>query len=417
MGETPKGMDRRSFLAAGALAAAGSALSCGPGSPPRAGMAAPGSPFPRADAELFLNAAGGMPLSTFAEQGLSRYMDFIRLGPANGRGDYFGEVWSGIRPAFASLIGASPEEIALVHCTKAGEQLVMDGLPALRDGGNLVTNDFHFSGSLHNLVGMEEAGFDVRIVRSDATDLPLEAMTSVIDDRTALVSVTLLSNVNGRVEPIRALADAVHDAGGYLYADIIQAAGVHPIDVRRMGIDFAACSAYKWLYGVHGTGFLYVRSGLETSALTRHARFPGTARHNYRPWTASPRTGAGPFLVGAPEGARRYEPGHVSYLGYAAAYEGLRFIEETGVDALAAHSAGLARRVYEGLDPERYECTSPDPGGSPIVSFRFDPDLDLEPRLVEHGIVISLSPGSIRVSPAIFNTEADVDRLVEVLNV
>ncbi|NNF29486.1 MAG: aminotransferase class V-fold PLP-dependent enzyme, partial [Gemmatimonadetes bacterium] len=270
-------MDRRAFLAAGSAALAGA--SCGlPDT--RQAADATGLTFPRSEHETFLNAAGGMPLASFAEAGLARYMDFIRLGPDDGRGEYFNQMWSEIRGDFGAMIGAKAEEIALVHSTKAGEQLVMDGLPALREGGNLVTNDFHFSGSLHNLSGMRDAGFDVRIVKSDGKDLPLEAMTGQIDDRTALVSITLLSNVNGRIEPVRALADAVHDAGGYLYADIIQAAGIHPIDVEAMGIDFAACSAYKWLFGVHGTGFFYVREGLDTEALTRHARFPGSARHN-----------------------------------------------------------------------------------------------------------------------------------------
>ena len=292
----------------------------------------------------------------------------------------------------------------------------MDGLPALREGGNLVTNDFHFSGSLHNLTGMKEAGFDVRIVKSDGRDLPLEAMTDRIDDRTALVSITLLSNVNGRVEPVRALADAVHDAGGYLYADIIQAAGVHPIDVDAMGIDFASCSAYKWLFGVHGTGFLYVRRGLETEALTRHARFPGNARHNYAPWTASPDPDAGDFLVRPQVGARRFEPGHVSYLGYSAVYEGLKFIRETGVEVLGNHSSRLAGRVAEGLDPDRYDCTSPNPGSAPIVAFRLAPEMDLISRLVENRIVVSLGPGTLRVSPSWFSEDGDVDRLVEVLN-
>ncbi|MDH3223971.1 MAG: aminotransferase class V-fold PLP-dependent enzyme, partial [Gemmatimonadota bacterium] len=303
-------VDRRAFLAAsgGALWAGGA---CGPPET-RQTAGPPPTVFPRGERETFLNAAGGMPLTSFSESGLTRYMDFIRLGPDEGRGDYFNQMWSEIRGDFAALIGAQADEVALVHSTKAGEQLVMDGLPALHAGGNLVTNDFHFSGSLHNLSGMRDRGFDVRIVKSDGKDLPLESMTEVIDDRTALVSITLLSNVNGRLEPVRALADAVHDAGGYLYADIIQAAGVHPIDVEAMGIDFAACSAYKWLYGVHGTGFFYVRGGLETEALTRHTRFPGNARHNYPPWTAAPAEGVGDFVTAPPLGARRFEPGHVS---------------------------------------------------------------------------------------------------------
>ena len=411
-----RGVDRRSFLSAGAVALTGSALGCSAGADANEPTALTiRDQFPRADAEVFLNSAGGVPLGRFAEAGLERYMDFVRLGPGDGRGEYRARMWSEIRGDFARLINASAEEISLVHSTKAGEQLIMDGLPQLRNGGNIVTNDFHFSGSLHNLVGMQRAGFDVRIVKSDGRDLPLESMTAAIDDKTALVSVTLLSNVNGRIEPIRALSDAVHDAGGHLYADIIQAAGIYPIDVEEMGIDFAACSAYKWLCGVHGTGFLYVREGLGDSVLD-HIRFPGNARHNYPPWNPQPEGGEGDFIVNPPVGGRRYEPGHVSYLGYSAVYEGLRFIRETGLAAMLHHSATLARRVCEGLDGDRYDCTSPNPGDTPIVAFRFDRALDLEPRLTENRITISLGSSSMRISPAVFNTESDVDQLIRVLN-
>ena len=88
-------------------------------------------------------------------------------------------------------------EIAFVQCTKHGEQIVLDGLPALRTGGNVVTNDLHFSGSLHHLVGLRRAGIDVRIVRSAGWQTDVAAMAESIDDDTALVSVTLISNVNG----------------------------------------------------------------------------------------------------------------------------------------------------------------------------------------------------------------------------
>ena len=291
----------------------------------------------------------------------------------------------------------------------------MDGLPRLRSGGNLVTNDFHFSGSLHNLVGMRDAGFDVRIVKSDGRDLPPEAMLDAIDSNTRLVSITLLSNVNGRVEHVRAIADAVHDVGGYLYADIIQAAGIYPVDVEAMGSTSRLVRPTSGSTGCMETGFLYVRQGLEDTALD-HRRFPGNARHNYPRGTPHPRRRGGDFLFTAPQGGRRYEPGHVSYLGYCAVWEGLRFIRETGTEALLAHSASLAGRVCEGLDPRRYTCVTPNPGETPIVAFRFDPALDLEPRLVERGIVISLGRGSLRVSPAIFNTTEDVDHLLDVLN-
>ncbi|MEE8587588.1 MAG: aminotransferase class V-fold PLP-dependent enzyme [Acidobacteriota bacterium] len=322
---------------------------------------------------------------------------------------------SKIRGLFGRLIGAQASEIGLVHCTKAGEQIVLDSLPALRSGGNVVTNDLHFSGSLHNLIGLKKAGLDVRIVRSRNWDVSLQAMQEAIDERTALVSVSLLSNINGRVEPIQELSEAAHAQGAYVFADIIQAAGIVPFDVRSLGIDFAACSGYKWLFGPHGAGFFYVRQELQGSGLPDHL-FPGHVRPNYAPWVESPQADLPDFAYAAPDDASRYQPGHVSYLGYSALYEGLKFIERLGVERSLQHSIGLNRRLKDRLDPDRYQCISPHPQQSPIITFIARDPSQLQGRLSSARVVVSLSGNRIRVSPAVFNNPSDIDRLAEVLS-
>ncbi len=371
--------------------------------------------FPRLGREIYLNAAAGTPLATFSEAALDAYREFWRYGPDEGRGAVLNDVVSESRAAFAQLIGASESEIAWTHCTKAGEQLILDNLPALRNGGNVVTNDLHFGGSLHNLLGLRDRGLDVRIVRSSGFATDADEMIGAIDDRTALVAVTLVSNINGHVEPMAEISAAAHAAGALVYADIIQAAGVIPIDVEALGIDFAACSGYKWLYGPHGVGFLYVREALQDTALEPR-RFPGHARHNYRPWTSTPEPGVGAFRTNAPVDARRYQPGHVSYIGYAALLAGLRFIDDIGVEEIQRHTTRLGQRLADGLDSARYTLISPHLDRTPIVSFLASDPPALEEKLRAAQLVISLNAESIRVSPGIYNNDDDVDRLLEVLN-
>ncbi len=324
-------MDRRAFVAAGLGTALGArSLHGAPGAARRRAQDDIRALFPRLEREVFLNAAGGTPLGRFADAGLRRYMDFQRLGPGEGRSEYVGRVSREIRGLFGNLIGADASEVALVHCTKAGEQLVLDGLDPRRHGRNVVTNDMHFSGSLHNYLGLRRLGLDVRIVRADEWDVSAERMAAAIDRNTALVAVTLVSNVNGRTEQIREVADYAHARGALVYADIIQGAGIVPIDVKAAGIDYAACSGYKWLYGVHGVGFLYVRQDLQGTALPDRL-FPGHANPTYAPWVARPRSVAsGDYTYRPRHDASRYEPGHVSYLGYCALYEGLRFLDRVG---------------------------------------------------------------------------------------
>jgi len=413
-------MDRRAFVATGI----GGALGMGAwnGTAPRPSWGERQTTralFPRVEREVFLNGAGGTPLSTFSQSGLTRYMDFLRLGPAEGRGAYRERVWTEVRGLFASLIGARESEIGLVGCTKAGEQLVIDHLPALRNGGNIVTNDLHFSGSLHNLEGLRRSGMDVRVVRADpGLGVSLEQMADAIDDRTALVTVSLVSNVNGRIEPVADLAEVAHRHGALVFADIIQAAGAIPIDVRALDVDVAACSAYKWLFGVHGAGFLFVREELQGTALADHL-FPGHVRRNYAPWIeGTPVGGMGDYTYEAPSSAARYQAGHVSYIGYAAAYEGLRFLLDVGVEQVQRHATTLVARLLDQIDTEVWQVLTPEPDRAPILSLR-PPTLDgLVERLVAAGVVVSVGGDMdrlMRISPAIYNNEADVDRLAEVL--
>jgi len=411
-------MNRREFLAAGFAVPVTVR-----GSPRQRAAIATGSTvrsqFPRLDREVFLNAAGGTPLGAFADTGLRKYLDFIRLGPGDGRDAYRDEVWGGVRRRFADLIGAAEREIGLVECTKAGEQLVIENLEPLWKGGNVVTNDLHFSGSLHNYEGLRRAGLDVRVVPADESfTVTLDRMAGAIDSRTALVSVSLVSNVNGDIAPVAGLARLAHDRGAVLFADIIQAAGAIPIDVGAMGIDAAAASAYKWLFGIHGAGFLYVRHDLQGTAL-RDRLFPGHVRRNFPPWVDRPDPDADRWTYSPPSSAVRYQPGHVSYLGYAAAYEGLRFIERVGgVEAIQRHSSGLTARLLSQLDRRRYQVLTPEPGRAPILALRPRSVEGLQDRLRRAAIVASVGGDLarlIRVSPAIYNTDRDIDRLAEAL--
>lgn len=370
--------------------------------------------FPGIRHGVFLNAAGGTPLGAFTEAGLRRF----EASWSRGHGTSLGEVMQGVeeaRVAFARLIGAEPEEIALVHCTKAGEQVVLDGLPALRSGGNVVTNDLHFSGSLHNLAGLKRAGLDVRVVRSVDWAVSLDAMSAAIDDETALVCVTHVSNVNGHVEPLAELAELAHAHGALIYADVIQSAGVVPLDVKALGVDFAACSAYKWLYGTHGAGFLYVRADLQGTDLPDRL-FPGRSSPNYSPWVRERDPDQGDYTYMPPVDARRYQPGHVNYLGYTALRESLAFVEAIGVERALEHSVALNQRLLAQIDASRYPCISPHIERSPIVSFRVADPESLGKALDAADIRAALGRGRLRVSPAVYNTEGDIDRLAKTMN-
>lgn len=243
--------------------------------------------FPRARRSSYFDNASCHPLSVHSAAALHRYIDW----ETNEVGDPWWPSWAKTRDEskklFAQLINAKPAEIAFARSTIEAESNLLNGMNIQASGGNIVTNDLHYTAALYNYKMRQQAGLDVRIVRNRNWVTDLRDVERVIDGKTKLIALALVSNVNGYLQDIKAISDLAHSRGACVYADIIQCAGAIPIDVRAMGIDFAACSTYKWLMGVKGYGFYYVREDLQGTVVkpTQHS---GGVQFNYAPWTANP---------------------------------------------------------------------------------------------------------------------------------
>lgn len=399
-------INRRQFLGSGAALAAAASVP---------DFASIRKEFPRATREVYLDAAAHIPLPKYTLEGIRRYLDFHMYGPGEGRGEYAAEAQRQVRPLFARLINAKPSEIGLVMCTKAGEAAVVNGLRIQQSGGNVVTNDLHYAGAIHDYIGRRKAGMDVRIVKHRDWRIDLRDMERAVDRNTKLVSITLVSNVNGWVEDARALSELAHAHGAYLYADIIQAAGSVPVDVKALGIDFAACSNYKWLQGVRGAGFLYVREELQGGPLA-DLSFPGYVYFNYPPWVEAPAAGEEfPYLP--PKNAARYEPGNVNYAGYAGQYEALKRILALGAENIYEHARPLCDRLKKELPALGYKLITPLEARSSIVVVQAKDLKTTQQRLRKAGIqVTSAGRNRVRISPGVYNNMEDIDRLLAALS-
>ncbi|MBV6430669.1 MAG: Cysteine desulfurase [Bryobacteraceae bacterium] len=370
--------------------------------------------FPRVTREVYLDAAANMPLPNYVAEGMRRYMDFHMYGPGEGRGQYAAETLRQVKPLFARLINAKPSEIGFVICTKAGESAVVNGLRIQESGGNLVTNDLHYAGSIHDYLGRRRAGMDVRIVKNRDWRIDLKDMERAMDRKTKLVSITLVSNVNGWVENAKALSDLAHAHGAYLYADIIQAAGSIPVDVKALGIDFAACSNYKWLQGARGSGFLYVREDLQGSVV-KDLCYPGYIHFNYAPWVTR-RNGTDDFPYDVPKGGARYEPGNVSYVAYAGQYEALKRILDAGMENIFAHAKPMCERLKKELPGLGYKLITPPESQSSIVVVQARDLKAVEAKLRKARVqVTTTGENRVRISPALYNNMEDIDRLLSAL--
>lgn len=404
-------INRRHLLGSAAMSAAGMAAT----KATPADFAAIRKEFPRATQQVYLDAAANMPLPKYVAEGMRRYMDFHMYGPGDGRGEYASESVRQARTLFAKLINAKPSEIGFVICTKAGEAAVINGLRIQESGGNVVTNDLHYAGSIHDYIGRRKAGMDVRIVKHRDWRIDFRDMEKAVDRKTKLISITLVSNVNGWVEDARALSDLAHAHGAYLYADIIQAAASVPVDVKALGIDFAACSNYKWLHGARGAGYLYVREDLQGSVV-KDLSFPGYVHFNYAPWVPRSDSAQDEFPYVAPKTAARYEAGNVSYVAYAGQYEALKRILALGVANIYAHTKPMCDRLKKELPGLGYKLITPMDAVSSMVVVQAPNSKQTQEKLRKANVQVTVAGvNRIRISPALYNNMEDIDRLLSAM--
>ncbi|HEX4634162.1 MAG TPA: aminotransferase class V-fold PLP-dependent enzyme, partial [Gemmatimonadales bacterium] len=256
---------RREWLQGVGAIAVGVSLPKGSGAVPLPSF---GSDFPRKDdftiAEGFtyLNGAYTHPMPRAAAEASQRVATRrSTLVPSTGA--QFSRPNGDPRAAFASLINAKPSELSLIPNTSTGENLVVEAL-GIPGGGdyNVVTDALHFDGALVHLYELKKRGLDLRVVTPRDGRIEMADLERVVDGKTRLIEVSLVAMYNGFQHDLKAVCDLAHAHGAYVYADVIQAVGAVPFDVRATGVDFAATASYKWLMGDFGIGFLYVREDL-----------------------------------------------------------------------------------------------------------------------------------------------------------
>ena len=204
----------------------------------------------------YLNAAYTHPMSIASANAVKEYINF-RLMNGNTRENFRTE-WDKVKGMYASLINASPDEIAWIPSTMTGENLIVNGLGIPRSKDRIVTDGYHFDGSLYMYSQLEKTGADLHIIKPENNRITLEQLDKAITPGTKLVAVSLVSMVNGFQHDLKKLCEIAHSRGALVYADIIQAVGAVPLDVHDCKVDFCAASSFKWLMGDFGAGFLYV---------------------------------------------------------------------------------------------------------------------------------------------------------------
>lgn len=364
--------------------------------------------FPTARTKLYLNSGSYGLLADSVRAGVTAYLD----DRAERGADWGGWVAleSDVRHRLATLLGASPGEVAVTASASAGINAVASSID-LAARPKIVVSNYEFPTSAQIWHAQEKRGAEVVHV-AEAADrtIPIEHFDAAIDDRTAIVALSHVCYRHGAKlssDTIREVARIAHDRGALVILDCYQSVGTEPIDVRALGVDFCVGGMLKYLLGSAGSGFLWARQDL-TTLLT-----PTTSG-----WFAQADTDAMDIFAHDPSpDARRFQAGTPPVPSLYAARAGLDLILATGIESIGQRVRTLTRRALDGLRGADIEVATPDDDDrrGPMIAIPAYDDMALVNYLAERDVVVSCRDGNVRAGFHAYNTEEEVDRFIAML--
>jgi cysteine desulfurase / selenocysteine lyase len=361
----------------------------------------------------YLNLAGNSPIPKVAIKALQTAVEWKKF-PQRIPDAAFFDVPNRVRTAIAKLISGKPEEIALTTGASTGMSAVAYGLE-WKAGDEVLTASGEFPLQYATWKPMEEReGIKITAVKSSGTFHAADDFIASLTPRTRLVSVSHVRFDNGAMIDAAKLAAACHAQGALLLLDVSQSCGAVPMDVTQMGADFLVCAGYKWLLGPFGTGFFWAKH--EHIAKMRPGPFYWMAAEGVNNFadlaTAPPRPA---------NAAKRWDMAETAnYYNLAALEGGLELVLRAGAETVAEHNHRLIEQLFERLPKDRCVMASPleRERRGPYGCFQARTAAktrELHEKLCAKNVITSLREGKIRVSPYLYNTEQDVDRLVQVI--
>lgn len=315
---------------------------------------------------------------------------------------WLGDV-EGARTAFARLIGARPVEVAISTSASAATASIASALTPDGSRRRVVTTEAEFPTVAHVWLAHRRHGLEVEFVPLGAGGwIEPEDYDVGLDERTLLVSATHVYYQNGFRQNLRQIADRVHDAGALLFVDAYQSLGTCELDVHESGVDILVGGALKYLLGIPGIAFIYVRADLIERLRPTLTGWFGRSD----PFAFEART------LDYARDARRLETGTPPIFAAAAARAGLEIIEEVGTSRIEARLSALSRHALKAARARGLKVAGPaavERRGA-ITAIRVSDPPAAERRLRERGVVASARGEVLRVAPHFFTTADEIDR-------
>jgi selenocysteine lyase/cysteine desulfurase/DNA-binding CsgD family transcriptional regulator len=332
-----------------------------------------------------------------------------RIGDAS-----FTEVPGRLRAALGRLVGVPADQLILGNSTSYGLQLLVQGID-WRRGDEVLLVDGDFPATIVPWLPLAERGVRVRLLRPGGGALEAGQLEAELTPATRLFCSSWVFSFTGQQVDLAALGGVCRRAGVRFVVNGSQAVGAAPLDLGTLAVDGLVSCGFKWLCGPYATGFCWLRPDLAASLRNRPAYW---LSHS----TQEDLGQAGASRLRDELGAAAWDVfGTANFLNFRPWTASVEYLLGLGIERVAAWDQALVERFLQGLDPDRYQLVSPRQGSrrSTLVVFghrQADQTGALFERLTAAGVDVALRRGQLRVSPHLYNTEADIDRALEILD-
>jgi kynureninase len=326
----------------------------------------------------------------------ARLAEFARIWAERGVRSWAEGWWAmpiTVGDQIGRIVGAPPGSTVMHQNVSIAEAIVLSSFRPVDRARNRVVYE---RGNFPSVRYLYQAQPDLEVVVCEDDAEIVER----IDERTLLVPISHVLFKDSEIQAVEPIVRRAHDVGAHVILDCYQSAGIVPLDVTALGVDFAVGGSVKWLCGGPGNGWLYVRPDLSE-----------TLRPTYTGWQAHGRPFAFEETMEYAGGSTRFLTGTPNPAAHFAGTAGYDLIEEIGVERIRANSLRQTQLLIELADEAGFEVHGTrDParrGGAVIVSV---PDAAaVHAELEARSILCDFRPGAgIRIGPHFFTTDDEL---------
>jgi kynureninase len=349
--------------------------------------------FPTLEHTTYLISHSLAPMPRRAEERLAEYARTWRERGIRAWAEGWWEMPVTVGDQVGRIIGAPPGSTVMHQNVAIAEAVVLSCfLPPDRSRNRIVYEQGNFPSVRYLYQAQDD--LDVVVCENDA------AIVEAIDERTLLVPISHVLFRSGEIQDVAPIIRRAHDVGAHVILDCYQSAGIIPLDVTALDVDFAVGGSVKWLCGGPGNGWLYVRPDLASRLTPRATGWQAHARPFAFEEEMDYAAGATRFLTGTPNVPAHY-----------AATAGYDLIEAIGVPRIRENSLRQTQLLIDLADDAGFAVRSPrDParrGGTVTVAVPDFPAVHRE--LTARQILCDFRPDAgIRLGPHFFTTDDEL---------